>query len=136
MVLQLVLRWVSERYTESFSTNPGLNLLVCAFVSLLTGAVVPADVALTGEVTLRGHVAAIGGVKEKVLGAHRAGITKVILPARNRKNVDRDLGSHPLRDEMNIIFVSTVREALEAAFGPGILSWRDSRRSVILESRL
>jgi len=110
--------------------------MVCALISLFTGAVIPANVALTGEVTLRGHVTAVGGIKEKVLGAHRAGITKVILPARNRKTVEHDLGNHPLRDEMNIIFVSTVRDALEAAFGPGILSWRDSRRSVILESRL
>ncbi|KAF8331857.1 Lon protease C-terminal proteolytic domain-containing protein [Cantharellus anzutake] len=110
--------------------------MVCAFVSLFTGAVVPSNVAMTGEITLRGHITAIGGVKEKLLGAHRAGISTVILPAKNRKNVEHDLGNHPLRRQMNIVFVNTVREALDAAFGPGVLSWRDSLRPGFLESRL
>jgi ATP-dependent Lon protease len=91
---------------------------------------------MTGEVTLRGLVTPIGGVKEKVLGAHRAGITKVILPRRNQKHVEHELGTHPLRREMDIVFVGTVREALDAAFGPGVLSWRDGNPGFIAESRL
>jgi ATP-dependent Lon protease len=110
--------------------------LVCALVSLLTGAIIPSNVAMTGEVTLRGLVTPIGGVKEKVLGAHRAGITKVILPRRNQKHVEHELGSHPLRHEIDIVFVSTVREALDVAFGPGVLSWRDGNTGFIAESRL
>jgi len=71
-----------------------------------------------------------------VLGAHRAGITKVILPRRNQKNVEHDLGDHPLRREMDIVFVSTVREALDVAFGAGVLTWREGNRGFIAESRL
>jgi len=129
--------------------------MICALVSILIGAIVPATVAMTGEVTLRGHVTPIGGVKvcgfvshlgssvltlltsdqEKVLGAHRAAIKKVILPARNAKEFEFEFGKHPLRNEMEVVFVSTIREGLEAAFDPGALTWRDDR-PFVAESRL
>ncbi|RDB23965.1 Lon protease 2, peroxisomal [Hypsizygus marmoreus] len=107
--------------------------MTCAFVSLLTGACVPTNTAMTGEITLRGRITPVGGIKEKVLGAHRAQITKVILPWANRKDVEHDVAME-IRNEMEFVFVRTVREALEAAFGKGVLGWR--REEVLLESRL
>ncbi|KAJ8508824.1 hypothetical protein ONZ45_g8946 [Pleurotus djamor] len=107
--------------------------MTCAFVSLLTGACVPANIAMTGEITLRGRVTPVGGIKEKVLGAHRAQITKVILPYANRKDVEHDIALE-IRNEIEIVFVRTVREALDAAFGKGVLPWR--RDALLLESRL
>ncbi|KAG6810755.1 hypothetical protein H0H92_010464 [Tricholoma furcatifolium] len=107
--------------------------MTCAFVSLLTGACVPSNIAMTGEITLRGRVTPVGGIKEKVLGAHRAQITKVILPWANRKDVEHDVALE-IRNEMEFVFVRTVREALEAAFGKNTLGWR--RESLLMESRL
>ncbi|KAH0579627.1 hypothetical protein H2248_002477 [Termitomyces sp. 'cryptogamus'] len=107
--------------------------MTCAFVSLLTGACVPSHIAMTGEITLRGRVTPVGGIKEKVLGAHRAQITKVILPWANRKDVEHDIALE-IRNEMEFVFVRTVREALEAAFGKNTLGWR--REALLMESRL
>ncbi|TFY58724.1 hypothetical protein EVJ58_g6240 [Rhodofomes roseus] len=107
--------------------------MTCAFVSLLTGVCVPSNIAMTGEVTLRGRVGPVGGIKEKVLGAHRAQITKVILPWSNRKDVEHDVPKE-VRAQMQIVFVRTVEEVLEAAFGKGVVGWR--RSDVLVESRL
>ncbi|WP_029214536.1 endopeptidase La [Kallotenue papyrolyticum] len=87
--------------------------MVTALVSLLTGRPVRDDVAMTGEITLRGKVLPVGGIKEKVLAAHRAGIRTVILPRRN----ERDLEEIPeeLRAEMNFVLVDRVEEVLKAA---------------------
>ncbi|CAK5267788.1 unnamed protein product [Mycena citricolor] len=108
--------------------------MICAFVSLLTGARVPTNVAMTGEVTLRGRVTAVGGIKEKVLGAHRAQISKVILPWSNRKDVEHDVAPE-IRRAMEFFFVRTVDEALTAAFGQGTLGWRNAA-GLLMESRL
>ena len=88
-----------------------------ALTSLLTGRSVRSDVAMTGEITLRGLVLPIGGVKEKVLAAKQAGIHTVILPARNR----RDLVDVPpeAQKEMTFVFVKNVDELLKAALGDG-----------------
>ena len=112
-----------------------VQLQTCAFISLLTGACVPCNVAMTGEVTLRGRVGAVGGIKEKVLGAHRARITKVILPWANRKDVEHDVPLE-VRASMQFVFVRTVEEALEAAFGKGVLNWRGDVVVSAMESRL
>ena len=84
-----------------------------ALTSLLTGRRVRADTAMTGECSLRGRVLPVGGIKEKVLAAHRAGITRVILPARN----ERDLVDIPesVRDEMAFVFAEDMHEVIEAA---------------------
>ena len=84
-----------------------------ALASLLTGRPVKSDVAMTGEISLRGLVLPIGGVKEKVLAALRAGITTVLLPARNR----RDLEEIPAeaRDRIRFVWVERVDDALAAA---------------------
>ncbi|PCH43054.1 ATP-dependent protease La [Wolfiporia cocos MD-104 SS10] len=107
--------------------------MTCAFVSLLTGACVPSNVAMTGEVTLRGRVGPVGGIKEKVLGAHRAQITTVILPWANRKDVEHDVPPQ-VRKAMHFVFVRTLDEVLEAAFGKGVIGWR--RNISLVESRL
>jgi ATP-dependent Lon protease len=84
-----------------------------ALVSLLTGIRVRGDVAMTGEATLRGLVLPVGGIKEKMLAAHRAGIRRAILPERNRK----DLVDVPeqVKNEMEFIFASQMDEVLKAA---------------------
>ena len=106
--------------------------MACAFVSLLSGACVSKDIAMTGEITLRGRVAPVGGIRMKVLGAHRAQVRKIILPWANRKDVEHDVAPE-LRREMQFVFVRTVSEALEAAFGKGTLGWRNN---ILMESRL
>lgn len=78
---------------------------------------------MTGEVTLRGRVTPVGGIKEKVLGAHRAGITKLILPIANRREYEQDL-PEDVKGAVESCFVSTIEEALEAAFGRGVLRWK------------
>ncbi|KAF5353538.1 hypothetical protein D9756_008013 [Leucocoprinus leucothites] len=98
--------------------------MICALVSLLTGSCVPTNVAMTGEITLRGKVTPVGGIKEKVLGAHRAGITKVLLPYSNRKDVEHDVPKE-IKDEIEFAFVRNVGEALEEAFGKDVVEgWR------------
>ncbi len=85
--------------------------MTTALVSLLTGRRVRGDVAMTGEITLRGSVLPVGGIKEKVLAAHRAGIKRVLLPDRNRK----DLVDIPetIRKDLELIFVSKMKEVLD-----------------------
>jgi ATP-dependent Lon protease len=90
--------------------------MAVALVSLLTGRIVRHDVAMTGEITLRGKVLPVGGIKEKVLAAKRAGISAVILPKRNAKDLEELTES--VRKEMTFIFVETIDEALERALEP------------------
>jgi len=90
--------------------------MVTALVSLLSGRPVRPRVAMTGEISLSGVVLPIGGVKEKVLGAKRAGIREVILPSENEPNVGEDLQPAML-EGLQIHFVRRVEEALEIALG-------------------
>jgi ATP-dependent Lon protease len=90
--------------------------MVTALVSLLTGRPVRPGVAMTGEISLSGIVLPIGGVKEKVLGAKRAGIREVILPSENEPNVQEDLQPEML-EGIKIHFVRRVEEALDIALG-------------------
>ena len=85
-----------------------------AIVSLLTGRTVKSDVAMTGEISLRGLVLPIGGVKNKALAAMRAGITTVLLPERNRKDFEEI--PEGAREAMKFVWLSTVDDAIEAAF--------------------
>ncbi|HXQ69001.1 MAG TPA: S16 family serine protease, partial [Pyrinomonadaceae bacterium] len=87
--------------------------ITSALASLYTGRRVRPDTAMTGEITLSGLVFPIGGVKEKVLAAYRAGIRRILLPTRNEADVD-DI-PEDVRNELQIIFVSTISEVIEAA---------------------
>jgi len=87
--------------------------MTTALISLLSGIPVREDVAMTGEVTLRGQVLPVGGIKEKALGARRAGVTTFILPKRNE--VDLDDLPQELKDEMTFVLANTVDDALAAS---------------------
>jgi ATP-dependent Lon protease len=89
--------------------------MVTALVSLLTGRPVRPRVAMTGEISLSGFVLPVGGIKEKVLGAKRAGIREVILPAENEANVKEDLEN--VLEGIQIHYVKTADQALEFALG-------------------
>lgn len=92
--------------------SAGVTILT-ALTSLLAGRLVRNDLAMTGEITLRGAVLPIGGVKEKVLAAHRAGITTVLLPERNKHDLE-DIRVTEMKS-MQFIFVKDMREVLEHA---------------------
>ncbi|MBE3588617.1 MAG: endopeptidase La [Thermoanaerobacteraceae bacterium] len=87
--------------------------IACALASALTGRRVRHDVAMTGEITLRGRVLPVGGIKEKVLAAHRAGITTVILPRDNRKDLE-DVPNN-VKNKMHFLEVEHMDEVLEVA---------------------
>lgn len=137
---QLALSWLRSRSTEyCLTSEDGVDLLertdvhihfpagavgkdgpsagvtiVTVLVSLFSGRCTRSDTAMTGEITLRGLVLPVGGIKEKVLAAHRAGLRRVILPRRNEK----DLSELPdnVKDEMDFILVNRVEDVLRAAF--------------------
>jgi ATP-dependent Lon protease len=94
--------------------SAGITMMV-ALVSLLTDRPVRNDVAMTGEITLRGLVLPIGGVKEKVLAARRAGITNVILPKMNEKDLEEVPES--IKENMHFKFIERVDEAIDACMG-------------------
>ncbi len=91
--------------------------IATALASLLIGRPVRDDVSMTGEITLRGQVLPVGGIKEKILAAHRAGLRAVIIPERNQRDLD-DLPPE-VRGEMNVILVDRVDEVLDAALRDG-----------------
>ena len=91
--------------------------MVTALVSALTGRPVRSDLAMTGEITLSGHVLPVGGIKEKVLAARRVGVLDVALPRQNEKDVNEGL-SPDLRREINVHYISTIDEALKLALLP------------------
>jgi len=86
-----------------------------ALASLFSDLEVRPDTAMTGECTLRGRVLPVGGIKSKVLAAHRAGIKRVILPEKNRRDVDEV--PQAVQDEMEFIFASEMSQVLNAALG-------------------
>jgi ATP-dependent Lon protease len=100
--------------------------IATALVSLVTGRPVRSDIAMTGEITLRGKVLPIGGVKEKVLAAHRAGLKEVLLPRRN----DRDLEDIPkeVRNDLKIVLVDTVDDVLREALTSPAADSGDGRK--------
>ena len=103
---------VPEGATPKDGPSAGIGMCT-ALVSILTGIPVRADVAMTGEITLRGQVLAIGGLKEKLLAAHRGGIKRVLIPEENR----RDLKEIPdnIKADLDIVPVQWIDEVLEKA---------------------
>ena len=103
---------VPEGATPKDGPSAGIAM-VTSIVSSITGIAVDKNTAMTGEVTLRGHVLAIGGLKEKLLAAHRARIPRVIIPEENKKDLI-EIPKNILND-LQIITVKTVDEVLKAA---------------------
>lgn len=103
---------VPEGATPKDGPSAGIGMCT-AMVSVLTGIPVRKEVAMTGEITLRGEVLAIGGLKEKLLAAHRGGIKTVLIPNEN----ERDLKDVPenIKNDLEIVIVSTIDEVLELA---------------------
>ena len=99
--------------------------MVTSLVSLLANTAVKEKVAMTGEITLRGNVLPIGGVKEKVTAAHRSGIKEVILPDLNRKDLE-DVPEHVSKD-LIFHFAKEIRDVLKVAI-PGILNGRNKSK--------
>ncbi len=86
--------------------------MACALTSLLTGRLVKSDTAMTGEITLRGKVLPVGGIKEKVLAAKRSGITTVILPRLNKKDLDE--APDAAKEGMHFIFADRIDDVIAA----------------------
>jgi ATP-dependent Lon protease len=103
---------VPEGATPKDGPSAGVGMCT-ALVSALTGVPVKSDVAMTGEITLRGEVLPIGGLKEKLLAAHRGGIGTVLIPQENEK----DLAEIPknIKDKLNILPVKWIDQVLEVA---------------------
>ncbi|CAO3703775.1 unnamed protein product [Rhizopus stolonifer] len=89
--------------------------LTCALVSLYSGRCVPSTTAMTGEISLRGQVLPVGGIKEKVISAHRAGIRQIILPFKNKADVETNIPL-TLQADIKFCFVQTIWQMLEVAF--------------------
>ncbi len=98
--------------------SAGITMAI-SLISLLVGKPTQARLAMTGEITLRGRVMPIGGLKEKVLAANRAGIQTVIFPEKNEKDLE-DI-PRVVREQITFVPVETIDEAVEAAFGKGCL---------------
>jgi ATP-dependent Lon protease len=112
--------------------------LATALASFLTNTKVDSNLAMTGEITLTGQVLPIGGLKEKVLGAKRAGISKIVIPKRNE--VDLDDVPKEVRDTMSFVSVEEISEVFEQAFGkrvvtPVTLGYEDSLTGVVVPMR-
>ncbi|KAK2078188.1 Lon protease-like protein 2 [Prototheca wickerhamii] len=94
----------------------GITLAV-ALASLFLDRAARSDVAMTGELTLRGHVLPIGGVKEKLLAAHAAGVKRVIVPRRNLRDIEAEVPAS-VRGAVEVVGVQRIEEVLAAAFDP------------------
>jgi ATP-dependent Lon protease len=88
--------------------------MATALVSLFSGRPVRSDISMTGEITLRGQVLPVGGIKEKVLAAYRAGSKTVILPKKNQADLEEDIPEEIL-EKIDFVFVENIEEVLEAA---------------------
>ncbi|XP_074864589.1 lon protease homolog 2, peroxisomal [Carettochelys insculpta] len=96
--------------------SAGVTIVTC-LASLFSGRLVRSDVAMTGEITLRGLVLPVGGIKDKVLAAHRAGLKTIIIPQRNEKDLEEIAIN--VRQDLNFVMASCLDEVLNAAFDGG-----------------
>lgn len=88
--------------------------MATAVFSAITGKMVRCDLAMTGEITLRGNVLPVGGLKEKILAAKMAGIKEVLVPIENRKDIEEI--PEEIRDGIQISYVKNMKEVLKKAF--------------------
>lgn len=100
--------------TPKDGPSAGITLFT-SLASLITGAVVDTKTAMTGEITLRGTVLPVGGIKEKILAAHRAGIRRIILSGENREDVAEI--AEEARDEMDFCYVETIEDVIRESLG-------------------
>ena len=100
---------VPKHGTPKDGPSAGVTMFT-AVASLLLGAPVRSDVAMTGEISLRGRVLPVGGIKEKLLAAHRAGMREVLIPAKNRRDLD-DV-PQDIREQLKITLISAREEIL------------------------
>ncbi|XP_062355936.1 lon protease homolog 2, peroxisomal isoform X2 [Cinclus cinclus] len=96
--------------------SAGVTIVTC-LASLFSGRLVCSDVAMTGEITLRGLVLPVGGIKDKVLAAHRAGLKRIIIPQRNEKDLE-EIAAH-VRQDLTFVLAGCLEEVLNAAFDGG-----------------
>ncbi|NXF59433.1 LONP2 protease, partial [Ciccaba nigrolineata] len=96
--------------------SAGVTIVTC-LASLFSGRLVCSDVAMTGEITLRGLVLPVGGIKDKVLAAHRAGLKRIIIPRRNEKDLEEIAVN--VRQDLTFVMASCLDEVLNAAFDGG-----------------
>lgn len=106
---------IPEGATPKDGPSAGVTMCV-SMISTLTKTKVRKDVAMTGEITLRGNILPVGGIREKVLAAHRAGIKKVLLPYENEKDIDEI--PEKVKKQMNFILIKTVDDALKQVMMP------------------
>jgi ATP-dependent Lon protease len=109
--------------------SAGVTMLT-ALVSLLTGVPVRSDLAMTGEISLSGRVLPVGGIKEKILAAHRSGVRTVLLPRRNEKNLIEDVPA-AVRDVMTFHLVSSADEVVRLALEPSAIAGGGSQAVVV-----
>ncbi|HEY3281056.1 MAG TPA: endopeptidase La [Armatimonadota bacterium] len=96
--------------------SAGITLATC-LVSLLSGRLERPEVAMTGELTLTGRVLPVGGIKEKILAAHRVGVKRIVLSERNRKDVEEDV-PEAVRKDLEFVFCANLNQVLDAALLP------------------
>ena len=124
---------VPEGATPKDGPSAGIGMCT-ALVSALTGIAVKSDVAMTGEITLRGEVLPIGGLKEKLLAAHRGGITKVLIPSENEKdlaeipkNIKQNLDIRPVRWIDEVLDIALVEKPKPITGKPAALGGSEGR---------
>ncbi|XP_071403577.1 lon protease homolog 2, peroxisomal [Centroberyx affinis] len=113
--------------------SAGVTIVTC-LASLFSGRLVRSDVAMTGEITLRGLVLPVGGIKDKVLAAHRAGVKRVILPKRNEKDLE-ELPAN-VRAELDFVTAANLDDVLNAAFDGGFPTTTSAHTHPQLSSKL
>uniref|UniRef100_A0A3Q4AGJ1 Lon protease homolog 2, peroxisomal n=1 Tax=Mola mola TaxID=94237 RepID=A0A3Q4AGJ1_MOLML len=113
--------------------SAGVTIVTC-LASLFSGRLVRSDVAMTGEITLRGLVLPVGGIKDKVLAAHRAGVKCVILPKRNEKDLEELPTS--ICTDLNFVTAENLNEVLNTAFDGGFPGTASSHKFMQLTSKL
>ncbi|KAG0166898.1 hypothetical protein DFQ28_006938 [Apophysomyces sp. BC1034] len=101
--------------------SAGITMVTC-IISLLSGYTIPRTTAMTGEITLRGKIRPVGGIKEKVISAHRAGVTRIVLPAGNRRDVLQDV-PESVKNSMSFVYCKSIWDVVEACFDHQQLGW-------------